>query len=46
MQARIAYRPLLIVLLDSPGKLTRFADANRIKQWLEKGQVARQNRRG
>jgi len=46
MQARIAYRPLLIVLLDSPGKLTRFADANRIKQWLEKEQLARQNRRG
>jgi len=46
MQARIAYRPLLIVLLDSPGKQTRFADANRIKQWLENGQLARQNRRG
>jgi D-alanyl-D-alanine endopeptidase (penicillin-binding protein 7) len=46
MQARIAYRPLLIVLLDSPGKLTRFADANRIKQWMEREKLARLNRGG
>jgi serine-type D-Ala-D-Ala endopeptidase (penicillin-binding protein 7) len=37
MQARIAQRPILIVLLNSVGKNTRIGDANRIKQWLEKG---------
>lgn len=35
MQAQVANRPLLIVLLDSQGKLTRLGDANRIKKWLE-----------
>lgn len=35
MQARIAARPVIIVLLDSSGKQTRLADANRIKTWLE-----------
>ena len=35
MQAHVAERPLLIVLLDSQGKMTRIGDANRIKRWLE-----------
>ncbi len=35
MQARIAATPVIIVLLDSWGKLTRVGDANRIKKWLE-----------
>jgi D-alanyl-D-alanine endopeptidase (penicillin-binding protein 7) len=35
MQAHVAQRPLIIVLLDSHGKLTRVGDANRIKHWLE-----------
>ena len=35
MQAKIAARPVVIVLLDSWGKYTRTADANRIKKWLE-----------
>jgi serine-type D-Ala-D-Ala endopeptidase (penicillin-binding protein 7) len=35
MQARVAQRPLLIVLLNSVGKNTRIGDANRIRQWLE-----------
>lgn len=35
MQAKIASRPLIIVLLDSQGRLSRFGDANRIKHWLE-----------
>ncbi|MBZ0104783.1 MAG: D-alanyl-D-alanine endopeptidase [Sulfuricella denitrificans] len=35
MQAQIASRPVIIVLLDSWGKYTRTADANRIKKWLE-----------
>ncbi len=35
MQAKIAARPVIIVLLDSWGKKTRIGDANRIKKWLE-----------
>lgn len=35
MQAWVAQRSVVIVLLDSVGKLTRFGDANRIKQWME-----------
>lgn len=35
MQAKIAARPVVIVLLDSWGKNTRIGDANRIKKWLE-----------
>lgn len=37
MQAKIATRPVIIVLLDSWGKLSRMADANRIKDWIERG---------
>ncbi len=36
MQAQVAQRPVLIVLLDAQGKLTRFGDANRIKKWMER----------
>ena len=36
MQAMIANQPIVIVLLDSWGKLTRIGDAMRIKKWLEK----------
>lgn len=35
LQARLAERQVIIVLLDSWGKLTRIADANRIRAWLE-----------
>jgi len=35
MQARIAARSVIIVLLDSWGKNTRIGDANRIKKWME-----------
>jgi len=35
MQAQIAATPVIIVLLDSWGHLTRIADANRIKKWIE-----------
>ncbi|HKO87421.1 MAG TPA: D-alanyl-D-alanine endopeptidase [Burkholderiales bacterium] len=35
MQAKLAARSVVIVLLDSWGKYTRIADANRIRQWLE-----------
>ncbi len=35
MQAKIAARPVVIVLLDSWGKHSRIGDANRIKKWME-----------
>jgi D-alanyl-D-alanine endopeptidase (penicillin-binding protein 7) len=35
MQACVARQPVLIVLLDAQGKLTRYGDANRIRQWME-----------
>jgi D-alanyl-D-alanine endopeptidase (penicillin-binding protein 7) len=37
MQTRIAERKVIIVLLDSWGKMSRIGDANRIRQWLENG---------
>ena len=37
MHATIGNNPVVIVLLDSWGKLTRMGDANRIKKWLESG---------
>jgi D-alanyl-D-alanine endopeptidase (penicillin-binding protein 7) len=42
MHAMIANQPIVIVLLDSWGRLTRIADANRIRHWLERnpGKVA------
>ncbi|MBL8518582.1 MAG: D-alanyl-D-alanine endopeptidase [Betaproteobacteria bacterium] len=40
MQATIANNPVVIVLLDSWGRLTRIGDANRIKKWLETQKVA------
>jgi D-alanyl-D-alanine endopeptidase (penicillin-binding protein 7) len=39
MLATIASRPMVIVLLDSIGKLTRVADAQRVKHWLETGET-------
>jgi D-alanyl-D-alanine endopeptidase (penicillin-binding protein 7) len=35
MQAEIGGQQLIIVLLDSVGKLTRIGDANRIRKWIE-----------
>jgi D-alanyl-D-alanine endopeptidase (penicillin-binding protein 7) len=35
MQVRMASRDVIVVLLDSWGKLSRVGDANRIKKWLE-----------
>jgi len=35
MEATINERQMIIVLLDSWGKLTRIGDANRIKRWVE-----------
>lgn len=39
MQARVADKPVVIVLLDSVGKMTRVGDANRIKRWMESAAV-------
>ena len=41
MQARIAATPVIIVLLDSWGRLTRIGDANRIKKWIESSSAPR-----
>ena len=35
MQARVAGRKLIMVFLDSAGKLSRIADAERVRHWLE-----------
>ena len=35
LQAKLAQRQVIIVLLDSWGKLTRIGDANRIRAWME-----------
>lgn len=35
MQANVAGRQLIMVFLDSVGKLSRFADAERVRRWLE-----------
>ena len=35
LQAKLAERNVIIVLLDSWGKLSRIGDANRIRAWLE-----------
>lgn len=35
MQATIAGEPMIVVLLNSNGKLTRIGDANRIRKWME-----------
>lgn len=40
MLANIASKPMVIVLLDSVGKLTRVADAQRVKHWIETGESA------
>ena len=35
MQAKIAGRKLILVFLDSAGKLSRVADAERVRKWVE-----------
>ena len=42
MQARVADKPVVIVLLDSVGSMTRVGDANRIKRWMEHTQATPQ----
>lgn len=35
MQAKVNNRPMVFVLLDSEGSMTRVGDANRLKKWAE-----------
>jgi D-alanyl-D-alanine endopeptidase (penicillin-binding protein 7) len=35
MQAKVAGRKLIMVFLDSAGKLSRIGDAERVKRWVE-----------
>jgi D-alanyl-D-alanine endopeptidase (penicillin-binding protein 7) len=37
MQATIHDRPMIMVLLDSAGKYSRFADAQRLRTWIDNG---------
>jgi D-alanyl-D-alanine endopeptidase (penicillin-binding protein 7) len=39
MMANVASQPVVIVLLDSIGRMTRIGDANRIRHWLETGEA-------
>ena len=45
MQARVADKPVVIVLLDSVGKMTRVGDAQRIKRWMESASLAADRRK-
>lgn len=44
MHARVAERPVVIVLLDSVGKMTRVGDAVRIKKWMEHASAGKNSR--
>jgi D-alanyl-D-alanine endopeptidase (penicillin-binding protein 7) len=43
MQTKIAGRKLIMVFLDSAGKLSRLGDAERVRRWVEAGPVAVRN---
>ncbi len=45
MQARIAGRKLIMVFLDSAGKLSRVGDAERVRRWVEAQPVDMQKER-
>jgi len=40
MQAKIAGRKLIMVFLDSAGKLSRIGDAERVRRWVEANPIA------
>lgn len=40
MQAKVSGRKLIMVFLDSAGKLTRLADAERVRRWVESNHPA------
>ena len=35
MQAKVAGRKIIMVFLDSTGKFSRLADAERVRRWVE-----------
>lgn len=41
MQSKVADIPVLIVILNAEGQLTRYGDANRIKKWMENSQTSK-----
>lgn len=41
MRTQMAGKPVAFVVLDAFGKFTHMADANRLKRWLETGQVTK-----
>ena len=41
MQAKVAGRKLIMVFLDSAGKLSRLGDAERVRRWVEAGPSAK-----
>lgn len=41
MQAKVSGRKLIMVFLDSAGKLSRIGDAERVRKWVETTQAAR-----
>ena len=44
MRVRMASKAVILVLLDSWGKYSRFGDANRIRKWLERSSVLADSR--
>ena len=40
MQTKIAGRKLIMVFLDSAGKLSRLGDAERVRRWVESNPVS------
>lgn len=42
MQATVAGRKLIMVFLDSAGKFTRLADAERVRRWVESAPASKQ----
>ena len=46
IKTRVGNRPLVMVLLNSQGKLSPLGDANRIKRWLEGSQAANASKSG
>ncbi len=46
MQARMAGRKFIMVFLDSTGKYSRQADAERVRRWIENAAPARSNDNG
>jgi D-alanyl-D-alanine endopeptidase (penicillin-binding protein 7) len=46
MQAKVANKPTIIVLLDSQGTMTRIGDANRIRHWIERAPKGKLNSAG